>query len=279
MIRLYCLIDNTVMHGSTLWGEHGVSFLIDTPGGKVLFDVGQSGEVLAHNAAEMSLDLGRVDALALSHAHNDHTGGLERFFSLTKHRVPLYANPDFFRERYSVKANRSRSIGLKLSRDQLGKRVDLRLSAEPIQIVDGVWTTGEIGDRTEFQGSSPNLFVKNNGDWLPDPYRDDLSLVLETGKGLVVVCGCCHAGLLNTLAHVRGHFSGKILAIVGGTHLVSANDESLTHVMEVLVEYCGGSIPLLYPNHCTGERAFFRLMQAFGEKVRPCPAGTVLKFD
>ncbi len=163
MIKIRCLVDNSVLHGSALWGEHGVSFLIETPARRVLFDVGQSGDVLAHNAAEMSIDLGQVDALVLSHAHNDHTGGLERFISLTRHKVPLYANPDLFRERYSVKENKSRSIGLKLSFDQLSQRVDLRLSAEPVQVVEGVWTSGEIRDRTEFQGSSPNLFVKENG--------------------------------------------------------------------------------------------------------------------
>lgn len=278
MITLRCLVDNTVLRGSSLWGEHGVSFLIETTARRVLFDFGQSGEVLAHNADEMNIDLGQVDALVLSHAHNDHTGGLERFFSLTRHKVPLFANPDLFRERYSVKEHKSRSIGLKLSYDQLAQRVDLRLSAEPVQVVEGVWTSGEIRDRTEFQGSSPNLFVKENGDWLPDPYLDDLSLVLETDSGLVLVCGCCHAGLLNTLAHIRRHFSGEILAIVGGTHLISANAETLAHAIEVIGEYCGGSIPFLYPNHCTGEHAFYALLGAFGEKVQPCPVGTVLRF-
>lgn len=278
MITVRCLVDNTVLHGTSLWGEHGVSFLIETTAGQVLFDAGQSGDVLAHNAAEMSVDLSRVGALVISHAHNDHTGGLERFFFLNRHRLPLYANPDLFRERFSVKEGRSRSIGLKLSQDQLAQRVELRLSAEPVQVMEGVWTTGEILDRTEFEGSSPNLCVKNDGEWLPDSYRDDLSLILQTGRGLVVVCGCCHAGLLNTLAHVRKKFSEEILAIVGGTHLISADKATLAHAIGVLGDYCGGSIPLLYPNHCTGQSAINALWQAYGDKVKPCPAGTVLSF-
>jgi 7,8-dihydropterin-6-yl-methyl-4-(beta-D-ribofuranosyl)aminobenzene 5'-phosphate synthase len=280
MITLRCLVDNNALHGSAFWGEHGVSFLIETPAGRVLFDLGKSGDVFAHNSDQMMIDLNRVDALVLSHAHNDHSGGLEKFFSLSSRKVPLYANPDLFRERYSIKEGQSRSIGLALSADQLARWVDLQLIAEPVQVIEGMWTTGEIHDRTEFQGSSPNLYIRDEGGgWSPDPYKDDLSLVLETGSGLVVVCGCCHAGLLNTLAHVRRFFSDQIMAIVGGTHLVSANQATLAHAVNVLGEYCGANIPLLYPNHCTGEQAFCALFQAFGEKVQPCPAGTILSFD
>jgi 7,8-dihydropterin-6-yl-methyl-4-(beta-D-ribofuranosyl)aminobenzene 5'-phosphate synthase len=267
------------MRGTALWGEHGVSFYIETPAGRVLFDVGQSGVVLAHNAAQMDVELKHVDALALSHAHNDHTGGLEKFFALARRKVPLHANPDLFRERYSIKKDYQRSIGPTLSKDQLAQQANLQLNAEPVQVVAGVWTTGEIRDRSEFQGSSPNLYIREDGGWTPDPYRDDLSLVIEANSGLVVVCGCCHAGLLNTLAHVRRVFSRDILAVVGGTHLVSAKDETLSHAIEVLGEFCGGEIPRLYPNHCTGEHAFFALQQAYGDKVQPCPAGTVLTFD
>jgi 7,8-dihydropterin-6-yl-methyl-4-(beta-D-ribofuranosyl)aminobenzene 5'-phosphate synthase len=96
---------------------------------------------------------------------------------------------------------------------------------------------------------------------------------------LVVVCGCCHAGLLNTLAHIRRKFNRNILAVLGGMHLASATPEGLAHVITVLKEDFLGEIPNLYPNHCTGERAFLALLQAFGEQVLPCPAGTVLNFD
>jgi len=279
MISIHCLVDNTALRGSTLWGEHGVSFLIETPASRVLFDVGQSGDVLTHNARHMNIEFKSVDAIALSHAHNDHTGGLGRFFALARFMLPLYANPDLFRERYSIKEDYRRTIGLTISKDQLAKHAALKLNPEPVQVVAGVWTTGEIRDRTEFQGSSPNLYIREDGGWSPDPYQDDLSLVIEGSTGLVLVCGCCHAGLLNTLAHVRRVFSRNVLAVVGGTHLVSANDETLAHAIQVLAEFCGGETPLLYPNHCTGEHAFFSLQQAYGNKVQPCPAGTVLSFD
>ena len=279
MITIQCVLDNSVLRGSKLWGEHGVSFLIETPAGRILFDTGQSGDVLVHNADLMGIDLSRIDALVISHAHYDHTGGLERVLTLCKPGIPLFANPDLFRDRFSGKDPQARSIGLEYSLEQLSRYVDLRLGVEPVEIVPGIWTTGVITDRSEFEGRSPSHFIRENGEWLPDPYLDDLSLILEARDGLVVVCGCCHAGLLNTLAHIRRTFAKPITAVIGGTHLTSATQEDLDHAIDVLRGDGQGMAIDLYPNHCTGERAYYALAQAFGDRVRPCPAGTMLNFD
>ena len=279
MIILRCIVDNTVLRGSALWGEHGVAFWIEAPDGSLLFDTGQSGDVLVHNSKLMGIDFGCCDALALSHAHYDHTGGLERFFGLSRPGIPLYASPDLFRERYVLIDGQARSIGLRLSKVDVARRMHLHLSTEPMEILPGVWTTGEISERLDFEGRSPQHHIRVGETWQPDPYQDDLSLVLQTSLGLVVVCGCCHAGLLNTLAHIRRSFSQPLRAIVGGTHLAAAGPEALGHVVAELSERCEGRVPDLYLNHCTGERALAVLAQVFGEKVNPCPAGTVLMFD
>ena len=136
-----------------------------------------------------------------------------------------------------------------------------------------MWTTGAITDRTEPEGRSAYLLVRGAEGWEPDPYLDDMALVLETEGGLVVVCGCCHAGLLNTLAHVRRTFGTDITAVAGGTHLLHADRVHLRHVIEVLRDL---GVPQLYLNHCTGQGAYVALTQAFGEKAAPCPAGTRL---
>jgi len=279
MITLRCIVDNMVLRGSALWGEHGVAFWIETPDGSLLFDTGQSGDVLAHNVELMDIDLGRCDALAISHAHYDHTGGLERFFGLSRRGMPLYASPDLFRERFNIKDGKPRSIGLRMSPGDLVERTTSHLSAEPVEIMPGVWTTGEIHERFDFEGRSANHHIRVGESWQPDPYQDDLSLVLQTSQGLVVVCGCCHAGLLNTLAHIRRSLSQPLRAIVGGTHLAAADPEALSHVIAELCERYEERMPDLYLNHCTGERALAALAQAFGKKVNACPAGRVLMFD
>ena len=140
-----------------------------------------------------------------------------------------------------------------------------------------VWTTGEITSRTEFEGRSPHHYIQAGNGWQPDPYRDDISLVLKTNQGLVVICGCCHAGILNTLFHVERKFGGPILAVLGGLHLLYAEDQYLEHVVQVFDERFPDVS--FYLNHCTGENAFNKLAAAFGSQIRACPAGTLVNIN
>ena len=249
MIKLRCLVDNISLDAAAFQAEHGVAFAIETPDGQVLFDSGQSGEALVHNAARMGLDLQQVDALALSHAHYDHTGGLRAFFQRSRPGLPVHAHPDLFRERFSIKDNQTRSIGLSMTRSELEQHTTLNLSSEAVEISRRVWTTGEITPRTEFEGRSANHFIREDERWQPDPYRDDMALVLEGQSGLVVICGCCHAGLLNTLAHVRRVFNQEIAAIIGGAHLASVDASQLEHAITVLRATSAARLPDLYLNH------------------------------
>jgi 7,8-dihydropterin-6-yl-methyl-4-(beta-D-ribofuranosyl)aminobenzene 5'-phosphate synthase len=311
-MRLICLVDNTVQPGSPFWGEHGVAFLIEVEQGCLLFDTGASGTVLFHNMEAARVDPESISALAISHAHTDHTGGLPAFLE-RRPGLPIYAHTDLLRERFSQRGGQMRARGLSLGIEELRRVAELRLSDTSQEILPGIWTTGEITDRSEPEGRSANHFVRQGGDWaaslpstvegaaslpstvegaaslpstvegaaslpstvewVPDPYRDDLSLVVEGSQGLVLVCGCCHAGLLNTLAHVRRTFGRHPVAVIGGTHLVNADEAHLGRLVEVL-ERLGP--PALYLNHCTGLRAYVALAQALGGWVFPCPVGTVL---
>ncbi len=277
-MKVTCVVDDAVCDHSPFWGEHGLAFLIETESGSVLFDTGQSGTVLLHNLKLLGIEPAAINALAISHAHYDHTGGLPALLAQVD-GIPLYAHPDLFRERFSRREGAIKFVGLSLEREALEQRLTLQLSAEPTEILPGVWTTGEITDRAEPEGRSAHHLVRGSGGmegWEPDPYRDDMTLVLEAEGGLVVLCGCCHAGLLNTLAHVRRVFGPEIIAVAGGTHLLHADEAHLRRVIEVLREL---GVPRLYLNHCTGQRAYVTLAQAFGEKVAPCPAGTRLNFS
>jgi 7,8-dihydropterin-6-yl-methyl-4-(beta-D-ribofuranosyl)aminobenzene 5'-phosphate synthase len=276
MIQVRCLVENTAKPSSAFWGEHGVAWHIWTREGQILFDTGQSGDVLLHNAGLFGLDLPQIDALAISHAHYDHTGGLPKVLEHARPGIPLYAHADLFRERFSKHRDEYESIGLRITRVDLESSVELRLSADPMEILPGVWTSGEITDRASFEGRSPSHLIRAGEDWHPDPYRDDLSLVLETGTGLVVLLGCGHAGLLNILAHVRARFEGDIITVAGGTHLVSATGDMLQQAVHALESTYG--TPYIYPSHCSGHRAFVALASAFGDRVQPCPVGTELTF-
>ncbi len=275
-MRVVCVIDNTVQRGSPFWGEHGLAFWIQTDRGCILFDTGCSGSVLWHNLGLLGRDVHEVSTLVLSHAHTDHTGGLVAVLS-ARPGLPLYAHPSLCGPRFSMKDGRCKPIGLGITQAELGQLAELHLSDAPAEVLPGVWTSGEITQRSEPEGRSPSHVVPADDAWQPDPYRDDLSLVVEMQEGLLVVCGCCHAGLLNTLAHTRRAFQRPIAAVTGGTHLESADDTHLRHVVSTLRDTYGS--PRLYLNHCTGERAYVAVASAFGDRVKPCPAGTVLDFQ
>jgi 7,8-dihydropterin-6-yl-methyl-4-(beta-D-ribofuranosyl)aminobenzene 5'-phosphate synthase len=283
-MNITCLVDNTAQRGSGLWGEHGLAFLIETEAGSVLYDTGQSGTVLMHNMDALGLDPAAIDALTISHAHYDHTGGLSALLARACPGLPLYAHTELFELRYSRRAQEDepRSIGIPLTREALEAQVSLRLSDEPQEVWPGIWTAGEIVERPELEGRSAHHVVRaradSDGEWHLDPYRDDLSLAIETGQGLILLCGCCHAGLLNTLAHVERTFRRPIVAIAGGTHLANADGAALKRVGEALSQM--ESLQRVYLNHCSGEAGYVSLLLSLGPSVvRPCPAGTELDLE
>ena len=274
--KIICVVNDIALPESGLQSEHGLSMWIETPQGVALWDSGGSGEVLANNLQTLGLDVGRIHALALSHGHNDHTGGLG-FLLESNPDLPVYAHPDILRPRFSRKNGAYLSMGLPERSKGLKEHRQLHLSDQPVEILPGLWTSGEIRERAELEGRSANHFIKVDGIWEADPYRDDMSLVLETTGGIVLICGCCHAGLLNTLRQVRQQFDQPVRAVLGGTHLISADGAALQHVIDVLeAEY-----PQVryYLNHCSGKDAVCQLQDAFGERVKEFPAGSFLKFD
>jgi len=276
-MRLTCVVDNAVERSSPLWGEHGLAFLIEANGRRLLFDTGQSGTCLLHNLDLLGKRPGTIDALAMSHAHYDHSGGLPALMEHLQRGTSLYANPDLFRERFSHKQGKLRSTGLSLSREALAERLALRLHAWPQEMLPGVWTTGEILERPEAEGRSDYLLMREGEDLVADAYRDDMALVLERDDRLMLLCGCCHAGLLNTLAHVNRIFEMPIAVIAGGLHLTGITGDALRRTGDLLAAM--PALERVYPNHCTGEAAFVTLTQSLGSSVVcPCPAGTVLEF-
>lgn len=262
------LVENAASAPGLL-GEHGASFFIEADEHCLLLDTGQ-GLTLQHNAARLGIALERVTAVALSHGHYDHTGGLETVIDCTGGAVDLYLHP----EALMPKFNRDgRSIGSPITDlEALRPRVR-RLVADtgPVEIRPGIRLSGEIPRRHAIEDTG-GPFYRDAARTEIDALPDDQALIIDTPPGLVVVLGCGHSGVINTLDHVRTLAPGRpIHSVLGGTHLLRAGTERLDFTVRALA---GLGIDYLAPNHCTGLAATCLLRQHFPSQFCVSPVGT-----
>jgi 7,8-dihydropterin-6-yl-methyl-4-(beta-D-ribofuranosyl)aminobenzene 5'-phosphate synthase len=276
---LTILVENTVpAKGDGLYAEHGFALFIERPEIRILFDTGPAGVAMLHNAPRLGVNLGTADAIVLSHGHMDHTGGLAGVLRAVGKHVPVYGHPAIFTDRYGKRGDQIKYGGLPYKREALeGMGAAFDLSAEFRQIAPGVYLTGEIPRRRAFETGDAHLYVKQNGELRKDPLQDDQAMVLETADGLALILGCCHAGLINTIDHVRAKLPGKpIHTVIGGTHMGFAPPEQLRETIAVLRDL---SVKRLGLSHCTGLAAGAQLAREFGDVVAFCNVGYSLALD
>ncbi|OQB90008.1 MAG: putative hydrolase [Verrucomicrobia bacterium ADurb.Bin118] len=259
-LHITVLVENSASRRG-LKAEHGWACLIEVNGRRVLFDTGQT-DLLLNNARALGCALDNLDAIVLSHGHYDHTGGLAAVNALAP-AARLFFHPAALAPKYTARADGSADdIGLPATaRETLANRdaavVMTRVSRE---IVPGLLVTGEIPRQTGFEDVGGRFFL-DAACRQADPLLDDQAVFLPTAAGVVVVLGCAHAGVVNTLRHIE-QLTGtrRIRAVLGGMHLLNASPERLEATVEAFRQR---EIPLLVPAHCTGIRAVARLWETF----------------
>ena len=261
-IRITTLSENTAIYG--FLAEWGLSMLVEVDGARILMDTGLSFSTV-HNAQVLAIDLATIDRIVLSHGHTDHTGGLRDVLKI-KGEVEVIAHPDIWRAKYTRRDGEEKEdyIGVPYLREELENRgARFNLVREPVHLTEHVITSGEIPMLSGYEEIENNLFVKEKGGFHPDPLADDLALIIDTDFGLVVILGCAHRGIVNTLRHAQA-LTGKdaIYAAIGGTHLFRASRERIEKTIAELREM---GVKKLGVSHCTGFHASARLVQEFGD--------------
>jgi 7,8-dihydropterin-6-yl-methyl-4-(beta-D-ribofuranosyl)aminobenzene 5'-phosphate synthase len=269
--RITVLCENSVGKISGTLGEHGFAALIETgTGDSVLFDTGQ-GATLLHNARRMNRDLAAVPRVVLSHGHYDHTGGL---LPLLKETGPkkVYGHPGIFSYRFRQKDNGELlDIGMPYSRAELESAgAEFDISKEFRQISPGIFLTGEVPRVSTYEEGDLELYTDIDIRSI-DSVPDDQSLVLETEKGLVVVVGCCHSGIINTLDHIEDTMGRRdFYAIIGGTHLGFCGQNRLDQTVKELRRK---NISKLAVSHCTGFQVSARLSREMPKQFQVAMVG------
>lgn len=274
-IRITTLSENTVGPGGLL-GEWGLSVLVETEDTCVLLDTGQSISAV-HNAGLLGVDLKKIDYIVLSHGHYDHSGGLFHVLRNMRKEVEVIAHPDIWAEKYSrAYGEQCRYIGMMHSPrllENLG--AEFRLSKIPTRISEKIATTGEIPMLTGFESIDPFLVVKDGEGYQPDQLYDDQSLIINTEAGLVVILGCAHRGIINTLYHAQKLTKvRKIHTVIGGCHLIGASDERIRLTVSALKEL---DVQKLGVSHCTGLKASCIMAREFGDRFFFNNTGAVLE--
>jgi 7,8-dihydropterin-6-yl-methyl-4-(beta-D-ribofuranosyl)aminobenzene 5'-phosphate synthase len=263
-LQITTLSENTAGLGNFL-GEWGLSLLVETEGQNILFDTGQSISA-SHNADLLGIDLGNIDRIVLSHGHYDHTGGLRQILHRMRKKIEIIAHPDVWAVKYSRRqGEEDRYIGIPFHRqtlESLGARFNL--TKEPVRITDNIITTGEVPMVTEYEEIEPYLVVKEGDGFIPDKLLDDQAIIINTEPGLVVILGCAHRGIINTLYHARELTGVKTVhTVLGGCHLMDASEERVRLTIAVLKEL---GVQRLGVSHCTGLPASAIMAQQFGDK-------------
>ncbi len=282
-------------------GEHGISLLVQVKAEDkvhtVLFDTGGLKATVINNMRELGVDPSLIECVVISHGHYDHFGALVKVMEELGRGSNVVLHPDVFSAKYAL---RGTPVGAGLGKEEVERLVEERravrlpsLSREqvelaaqlnglnvvevagPVELAPGVWASGEIPLRHPDE-LSLGLFAERGGKIVPDDFRDEKSLYIKVeGKGVVVLTGCCHRGIANTLEDARRFFESRVYAVIGGLHMGRASHNGIDKAVEKIRE---ANPEILSPLHCSGVRFTARLLHELPEKTVVSAAGTTFKF-
>jgi len=260
LMKISVLTDNCA--GTWTTAAHGLSYLIEYDGKRILFDTGQS-DLFLRNAGIMEVSMDNLDITVLSHGHFDHGNGLGSLKGGT-----LLCHPACFVNRYRQKDGKP--IGLKMSEHELSSLFDLKTTDKPYRITGKIYFLGEIPRRTDFE-SKTTTFKFEDGS--PDFVNDDSALAVVLPEGLFIITGCGHSGIVNTCEYAR-EVSGisKLYGIMGGFHLKEI-DIQTKETIKYLKE---NKLTHIFPSHCTELPALTAFYEAFG--IRQVRTGDIFTF-
>ena len=268
-LKITTLIENMPGKEENLAFEHGFSAWVELDDKKILFDTGQTG-AFTENAEQLGINLSEADGVILSHGHYDHTGGIPKLLTKLKKKLPFYVGKEFFRLKYKL----TEEGGYKYNGNPFEKETLMESAEAEVCYIEENAT--KISDElilfknflrmNDFETVNQKFFVKTEQGFVQDLFPDEISLGIVTESGIVLLVGCSHVGIVNILDMVQKTTGLPVAAVIGGTHLVEADEARMKQTAEALKTY---GVKTIAVSHCTGEAGMELLKREF-------PAGFVL---
>lgn len=279
-VKIKTLCDNNSNIGEE-YGNSGLSLYIEVEDNqnrvrRILFDTGLSLDHLIKSSIEQDIDLSKTDYLVLSHGHFDHTGGVE-IVNRSKKRVKLFTHPHtLYPKIYKKPDGTEMEVGLsKASIECLENSCDIELSTQRSDLFQGVWTTGEIPRENEFEkieGHLSRVYKVVNNSRITDNIIEDISLIIEIGKdNLILLCGCCHSGIVNTINMVKKLSKRGFISIIGGLQLHQSSEDQLNFTTEHIRNL---NLNEISPIHSSGDLGIDKIQKKLEKVYKAGGVGT-----
>lgn len=262
-LKITTLIENMPDNEGALIAEHGLSLYIEFRQKKILFDTGQSGDFMK-NANILKKSMQDLDLIIISHGHYDHSGGVPMLIDNLKHTTKMYVGKEFFEKKNKLLPDGSYHYnGNPFAEEDLSSAKILlqKVEEDIFYLSEDIILFKNFSEISDFEQVNPKFFLQKGEEYIQDTFAEELALGLRTKKGLVLVVGCSHVGISNILQNIVTRIEEPIYAVLGGTHLVEADEERLKKTMQAFRE-CG--VCKLAVSHCTGEKGILCGQTAFG---------------
>jgi 7,8-dihydropterin-6-yl-methyl-4-(beta-D-ribofuranosyl)aminobenzene 5'-phosphate synthase len=274
-LKITTLIENNSDENNILLSEHGLSLYIEIDEKKILFDTGKSGDFIK-NAEKLAINLNSLDYVILSHGHYDHSGGLRRLVENIGNSFKLIVGNGFFNKKYKlIETDKYKFNGNSFDEEFINmNNISTKyVNQDSFNITENVILFSNFERNTNFEVLNKKFYIKQNDEYMPDDFSDEIVLAVKTEKGLVVILGCSHVGVINILKTIIKRTGMHIYAVVGGSHLIEADELRLKNTINFLKE---NDIQVLRLSHCTGENAIRELEYEFGNKFVYNNTGNVI---
>ncbi|MDR3596822.1 MBL fold metallo-hydrolase [Clostridium sp.] len=274
-LKITTLIENNYDKNNILYSEHGLSLYIEINDKKILFDTGQSGDFIK-NAEKIKIDLNDLDYVVLSHGHYDHSGGFGKLVQNASKSFKLIVGSGFFYEKYKLmEGERYKFNGNSFNEEFIMKsNISIKyINQDIINITEDIMIFSNFERKNNFETLNKKFYIKENDKYVLDDFSDEIALGIKHDKGLVIIVGCSHVGLVNILETITKRTGMPIYAIIGGSHLIEADELRVNNTINYLKEK---NINILRLSHCTGDSAVEKLQSKFENKFVYNNTGNIL---